>query len=243
MNTLFTFPSTLTEREETIVAKAGAEYGVTVFDLATEISYKINEMSIAEAVKASRWYFEANTFAQYLADTYNVSLEIAAAVISSVSPRMPWLRNKTIAETILTGMGNFAELSADDAAKEMALGLNSNISMAIKIARGADIDSTLTGVKRRSFYNNILSPSVDDSVTVDTWMARTYMNITGADLAKATKFIRANEKGLGFGAGYYMIAIASRMVASEMNMLPHQIQACYWTLVSGSIDGGRADIS
>lgn len=234
----------LDQRSTEIVEKAAAEYGVTVFDLAEQISQTINSMAVADAVKAGNWYFDANLFAQELAFKYNTTADIAAAVISAVSPRMPWLRNKVIAETILATQGAYANLSADDAAKEMHLGLNTNISMAIKIVRGADISETLTGIKRRSFYNNIIAPANNDSVTVDTWMQMAYANVAGTDKATALKFVTANEKALkGIGAGYLLIAEATRMVAKEMDLLPHQIQACYWVAVSGNYNGGRTDIS
>jgi hypothetical protein len=235
--------SQLNERATDIVNKAAADYGVNVYDLAEQISQTIKAMDVADAVKAAKWYFDANAFAQQLAYKYNTTTDIVAAVISAVSPRMPWLRNKVVAETILANQGSYASLSADDAAKTMRLGLNTNIAMAIKIARGASIDATLTGIKRRSFYNNIIDPANNDSVTVDTWMQMAYANVTGSDKATALKFVTANEKALhGMGAGYLLIAESVRMVADEMDLMPHQIQSMYWVATSGSMNGGREDI-
>ena len=227
-----------------ILDKAAAQYGVTTDDLIEEISECINDMPVAEAVNAGSWYFEANAFAKELAAKYSTTPEIAAGIIAAVSPRMPWLRNKYVADAILARMGEYASLSAMDAAKAMGLGLSVNVSMAIKIARGAVIGETLTGIKRRSFYNNIIAPNTNQSVTVDTWMMVAYCNVTGTDKATALKFITANEKALkGTGAGYFMIADAVRQVASEMNLMPHQVQAMYWVAVSGSFNGGRTDIN
>jgi hypothetical protein len=227
----------------TIIGKGAADFGVTTFDLAEQISHTVKTMDVADAVKAANWYFDAHNFAQYLSQTYNTTVEIAAGIIAAVSPRMPWLRNKVVAESILAGMGALAHLSAMDAAKEIGLGLSANVSMAIKIARGADISDTLTGIKRRSFFNNIVDPSVSQSVTVDTWMMVAYCHITGQDKKAALDFIRANEKALkGTGVGYFLIADAVRIVANEMNLLPHQVQAMYWTVVAGDYNGSRTDI-
>lgn len=228
----------------TIIGKGAAEYGITTYDLAQEISHKINEMSASEAIRAANWYFEANAFAQELAVKYNTTIEIVSGVISAVSPRMPWLRNKSVAETILREMGNVASLSAIDAATELKLGLSTNITMAVKIARGANISETLTGIKRRSFYNNIVAPASDcDSVTVDTWMMNSYSNVTGKSKSEALDFIRANEKALkGTGVGYFLIADATRIVADEMNLKPHQIQAIYWVHEAKDFNGGRTAI-
>jgi hypothetical protein len=228
-----------------IIGKGAAEYGVDIIMIADEIRSKIDSMTIGEAINAANWYFDAHNFAVYLSETYNVSIETASGVISAVSPRMPWLRNKVVAETILANLGSVAEFDAIDAAKELGLGLSANIAMAIKIARGADISETLSGIKRRSFYNNIVAPNSDcDSVTVDTWMMLAYANVTGTDKKQALKFVTANEKALkGTGVGYFIISDAVRMVADEMGIKAHQIQALYWVSQAGDYNGGRTDIS
>lgn len=236
--------SEVSDKFREIIAKASAEYGVTVFDLAEEIAHKIAEMSSADAIKAANWYFDAHNYAQDLANEFHTTIAVTSAVISAVSPRMAWVRNKRIARIILADSGKYASLSALDAASGLALGLRANVAMAVKIARGANIDETLTGIKRRSFYNNIVAPATSDSVTVDTWMQMAYCNVTGKDKATALDFIRANEKALsGTGVGYFMIADAVRIVASDMELLPHQVQALYWVAVSGDYNGGRTDIA
>lgn len=212
--------------------------------MAEEITAKIHNMDPAEAARAGSWYFEANAFARSLAEKYSTTVEIAAGVISAVSPRMPWLRNKTVADAVLREYAKYSDLSAKDAAKQIGMALSANVAMAITIARGADIETTLTGIKRRSFFNNIIDPSNSDSVTVDTWMLMAFVNTTGTDKATALKYITACETSLkGTGAGYYVISDTVRTVAKSMNLMPHQVQAIYWTAVSGSFDGSRTDIS
>lgn len=210
-----------------------------------EIRSTIDNMNANLFFDSLNWYSEANSFAKILSVTYGVTPEIAAGVISAVSPRMPWLRNKSIAEDILASFRYFDEsLSAMAIAQQMRLGLFSNIAMAVKIARGEDISNVLTGTKRRSFYNNIIEPTMGDSVTVDTWMARSIMNTTNVTLKVASDLLRANRIALGgTGVGYYVIAEATRNVATDMGILPHEVQAAYWCAVSDSINGGREDIS
>ncbi len=217
---------------------------VTFSAVMEDIREVISTMDPALASEAKDWYGIAHDFSRGIAATLNMPLETVVGVISAVSPRMPWQRNKVTAVRILAEYGSYAHLSPLEAAKVMGIGLNFNVAMAIKIARGAEVDNTLTGVKRRSFFNNIVAPMHSDSVTVDTWMARTLMNVMGWDLAKASGFLRANKMALlGTGVGYYLIAESIRTVAGEMNLVPSQVQAMYWIAVSGSIDGGRPDIS
>jgi hypothetical protein len=220
------------------------KYGVSMNKMIDEIISKIRNMDPAEAAHAGSWYFEANAFAAELAAKHSVSIEIASGVISAVSPRMPWLRNKKVADAILGEFRNYSELSAMDAAKQIGMALSANVSMAIRIARGEDIATTLTGIKRRSFFNNIVDPANSDSVTVDTWMLMAFVNTTGTDKATALKYITACEKSLdGTGSGYYTISEAVREAAQSMNLTPSQTQAVYWVAVSGSFDGGRKDIN
>lgn len=227
-----------------IVETAMATYGVSVETLVDEILNKVDAMPIDEFNSASVWYLQANAFAHLLAIKYNTSYTIAAGIIAAVSPRMPWLRNKKVAEGILSEYSKYDHLSAIDAAKEIGLALSANVAMAIKIARGESISDTLTGTKRRSFYNNIESPSTGDSVTVDTWMMNAFCNVSGCTKKVAEKFIRANETALGgTGAGYFVIAQAVRRAASLKGITPNAMQAAYWVAASGSFNGGREDIS
>lgn len=235
--------SQLSSDKLTVLSAGMAEHGLMFSAITAEIRDAINGLSEDKIEPAAEWYRNANGFALELAGTYDVSVEIAAGVISAVSPRMPWLRNKNVAREILKSFRNYSHLSAEDAAKEMSLGLNVNIAMAIKIARGESISDTLTGTKRRSFYNNIVSPIKGDSVTVDTWMVRAIMNTTGFSLKFASDLLRINRTTLkGTGVGYFVIAEAVRNVAKEMMLRPSQIQALYWVAISGSVDGGREDI-
>jgi hypothetical protein len=223
-----------------------AEAGLSIDDLYDEIVSKISALSVEEKFAAINWYSDAHRFAFETAIRHNVTPEQVAGVISAVSPRMPWLRNKSVAEKVVATFRNYSELSATEAASAMGLGLVSNFAMAIKIARGESIADTLTGTKRRSFYNNIVAPYGSDSVTIDTWMVRAIMNTAGKSLKVATDMLRKNETALGgTGFGYYALAEVCRKVAMQPGnglITAAQIQALYWVAVSGSQNGGRTDI-
>jgi hypothetical protein len=209
-----------------------------------EISDTVKGMDESAYEESIDWYFQAHSFADELAKEFGTSLEIAAGIIAAVSPRMPWLRNKSVAAGILREYRKYLFLSPLESAYAIGLGLSSNVAMAVKIARGEEIAEVLTGTKRRSFYNNIVSPDSGDSVTVDTWMVRAFMNTSNLNLKDASELLRKGRVALGgTGAGYYVIAEAVRGIAENMSLQPHQVQAAYWTAVSGSINGAREDIS
>lgn len=220
------------------------EYNLYFGLICKDIQEVISGMSPEVVSESATWYEKANRFAHMLATGYDVSVAQVAGVLSAVSPRMPWQRNKIVAEEILNRYRNFdSELTALEVAAQMQLGLHSNVAMAVKIARGEEIAEVLSGTKRRSFYNNIVAPSDSDSVTVDTWMARTILRTAGVSLKEASDILRANYRALGgTGVGYYVIAESVRTVAKEMSLPAASVQALYWVGVSGSMNGGREDI-
>ncbi len=108
-------------------------------------------------VKTTNWYWEANKYAQYLADKYEVSLSVACGVIASLSPLKRWDENKRIAESFLrNGRGEHTKLFLDKARQ-------------IKESDG-DVETIaviLSGNKIISFFINILEPDQQNFVTID----------------------------------------------------------------------------
>lgn len=219
--------------------------GLNMNRLMTEIG---NALTTATVSNGQLWYKEANMFAKSIARKHKVSLSVAAGVISAVSPRMNWPRNKEIAEKVLANFRDHNEKSAVDAAKAIGGCLSSNMAIAIRIARGEAISDVLTGIKRRSFYNNIVAPGKTNDVTVDTWMQRSAMRASvisgGMDLDDSIKFLAGRKAATnGVGAGYIAIAEAVRNVAKRLGLSPDTVQAAYWIHASGSINGGHAGSS
>ncbi len=234
----------LTGNGTEVVLNAMTQYGVDMDSLIAEITNRVANVPAETAKESAEWYPMANRFAVSLSETYGVSVECAAGVIAAVSPRMPWLRNKVVAETIISDFRKYDRMDAIDAAKEMCMCLSANVAMAIRILRAGTVAGILTGIKRQSFYNNIVDPYGNDSVTVDTWMVEAYCHASGADKATALKFIRANEKALSLtGAGYVAIAEATRIAASTLGMTANAVQAIYWVALSGDFNGSRTDIN
>ena len=100
------------------------------------------------------WYDETLAYAEQLAATHHVSLEVACAVLSAFSPRTPWKRNKQLAALFLEG--------------NPTPGLPRNREAAEKATVMAF--DALTGRKTNAFARNIYGD--DTVVTLDVWMAR-----------------------------------------------------------------------
>jgi hypothetical protein len=103
-----------------------------------------------------------------------------------------------------------------------------NFEMAWKIANGAPVGSTLTGRKRRNFYNNILGDS--KAVTVDVHMAKGMSMTPGSTVSgkkAAEKYLIVKGATTG-GAGYTFAAQAVTNVANRLGIEPGQAQAIIW---------------
>lgn len=213
---------------EDAVNKTCARFGVNVVDMINHIDSTITPESIALGKK---WYAEANQYAYAIAAEWNVPIDRVVAVISALSPRMGWVRNKEMAEHVIR------EWQSGKLPNEIKGALGANIRMACAILIGQPIAVTLTGIKRRSFYNNILSAGTSADVTIDTWMQRVVMAVSpdkGMDLDTSANFIRARND-----SGYVAIAHACRSVAKWRNVSPSTVQAAYWLTASGSVHGSH----
>lgn len=212
------------------------KYGVSAEALDQEIASKITP----EGVDAARaWYVNAREFNQKLAEENGLTIEQATAITSAVSPRCPWPRNKQLAEAIAKEHTEHSDVSVDEAAKRIGGGLTANIAPAVAIARGGSVDENLTGVKRRSFYNNMLKPAQTDDVTVDVWMMKAAQTTASKPMSDtdAQAFTYASKVSTGGGAGYVAISESVRRVADQSGLSPDEVQSAYWIAVSGSTEG------
>lgn len=237
MTNLISADTRLTADNAGAIGDVCEKFNIDITDMCNEIESKVSRASLKLGAK---WYREANAFAYGLAVKYDIQIATVAAVISALSPRMGWVRNKKIAEHVIAEYDALCAARQDHKDAEWIAGqikgaLSANILMAVRILKGWDIDTVLTGTKRRSFYNNIVSAGTSDDVTIDTWMQRVAMAVSpdqGMDLDDSLRFLNARK-----GKGYIAIAVAVRAVAKRMNVPPSTVQAAYWIAASGSVHG------
>lgn len=233
------------EAQQALYTDLEENYGVTHEALVSEIKDRIGDDPefVAEAAK---WYPEAKATAQELANGSDgkITLEQAQAVIAVISPRTTWPGNVKSARTIVQNYldGKSADLSPEEAVSRlkderkslgqpMPIGFDDNLAKAFAILNGADIDSTLTGLKVRSFFNNIDNPGETRDVTVDGHMAK-MLGALGVEKKRAESLLTKEKKDPPFaGEGYIAISDAVRAVADEMGVAPDTIQAAYWLKV------------
>ena len=169
-----------------------------------------NKATFKQRHLGNLWYNQANLDAQNIQcklsnDGILVELPKVIGVISALSPNNKWERNLLDAELLIRKPLLMTKVCTYTANRVKALQI-----------LGSDNDkilSILGGRKTKSFYNNILNPFSDDSVTVDLWMYR------GAELKQSPK-------------NYELISDITKGIASlQSNVLPHQVQATIWSVL------------
>ena len=172
--------------------------------------YKKNIRRVYKSVKLEDidsgmgWYWEARKFCTQISKEYNVPLYKVVGILSALSPRNRWERNKIDTISILT-KGEGATVAT----------FNPNKRKALKIlkAEEGEVLSILNGMKTKSFYSNIYN-AIDEEVTIDVWAVR----VAGLEGSLTSK-------------RYADIAEAFRVVALELGVMPKQLQALTWGAV------------
>lgn len=109
-----------------------------------------------EQIQSGRdWYANAYRAAWELAAEHNTSMVVAAGVISATSPLNSWGANVRLAGRVLAAGG-----TKNDGY------LGAGLAKANAIILGADIESTLRGLKTVNFYRSIRSAGAE-GVTID----------------------------------------------------------------------------
>lgn len=186
------------------VSKKGIEQIGGVEQIEANILATFKRANKDQVLSGSTWYGDALDYIRTLAAGTSHSVETVAAVMSAVSPRMPWGRNKRIAAELID------RFSRMDTYK--GLGLGANMFLAYTYLNGSDPAVTLKN-KRFAFWRNL---SGDLSyVTVDVHATRLAMNDMSYD---------------GPGDCYNMISDCYIRVADKLNIAPAVLQAITWVV-------------
>jgi len=150
-----------------------------------------------------RWYEEAHLVAASQAGTYDVTIEVAAGVLSALSPRMGWGPNVMVAERLLASGGTLSRGA-----------LTRSLDQARAIYAGEDPDRVLRGLKTNAFYHAIITGGETGTPVIDR---HAWDMLTGQRQAPPP----TNRQ--------YRIAAATMTRAAEILGVPvHAAQATTW---------------
>jgi hypothetical protein len=169
-----------------------------------------------ELVEGMKWYNEANSYAKELASRFDFTIQKIAGIIAVFSPQAGWTENKRYAVSFLINPKNrLRSLVQEIKAKKI-----------LKIKSEADIYNSLAvsgaAWKSKSFYLNILNPDIATDVTIDRHAIAICIQPTENVQALNKQHGKLTEKQYNFFQTCYIKA------ASDLDILPHQLQAITW---------------
>ncbi len=174
------------------------------------------------------WYSNRNQEAEQLAVKLGMRMSVVVGVIAVISPNVRWETNLRDAEVLMETYWEKGELEATFC-KISTYGTNK--TKALQILGGGEISNYVKGPKVSSFYENILYPYSSGSVTVDRHAWRIWKGLE-------TEF--SDMPDLRYHNRYQQISEDYREVASQVDLLPHQLQAITWVAfreMNGNING------
>ena len=161
------------------------------------------------------WYKDAMDFAKQLSTDYGVRGEVAAGVISALSPNNRWERNKYDAVQVLMAVRD--NVPMDDV---RVCTYDANKAKAFAIAKG-DRKILTSSPKTYAFARNV-GENDSNFVTIDKWHLRACQTSS-----KKSKTCRESVTP----KQYRIIQEETVKVAKEMGVKAYQFQAIVWVTI------------
>ena len=179
------------------------------------LRYFFNEAD-EDTVDAGRaWYLQANIWCELMAVRYGVSAYKVASVLSALSPRNKWERNKHDAEAVLKTWRNGGKPEDINVCT-----FTSNKDKAFDILNELQ-EIEPKSLKTRAFLLNIAYLDTE-AITVDVWHLRACFDKMIVPKSLTPKV-------------YDQLQKATLQVAKEFNIRGYEFQAVVWGAVRGSL--------
>lgn len=162
-----------------------------------------------------RWYTSANEICQMLGLRYGYSTTTVAGVMAALSPGCSWEQNVKYTERLLQYHKD--GLTCEESPKVGSYG-RANKVKAWKICDGASPLDVLGGNKVKAFFACIDNP-MSTAICIDRHAASI---VEGRPLANEFTKVSGTDKK------YTAIAKDYALVAADLSILPHQLQAITW---------------
>lgn len=163
-----------------------------------------------------RWYNEAQDWAKYLSETFDIEPYKTAAVISALSPNNKWERNKVDAFNVCQ---TWKDGKTAESVKVCTYGANKRKAFAI-LSGGTEI--TAKSPKTHAFAANV-GLLASDFVTVDKWHIR-------ACLCNPKEGIRDTVESCT-PAQYRRLEAITLKLARKYGLKGYEVQAVIWVTI------------
>ena len=163
-----------------------------------------------------RWYNEAQDWAKYLSETFGIDRYKTAGVISSLSPRNKWERNKVDAFNVCQA---WKDGKTSESVTVSTYGANKRKAFAIL---NGDTEITAKSPKTHAFAANV-GLLASDFVTVDIWHIR-------ACLCSPKEGIKDSVESCT-PAQYRRLEAITLKLARKYGLKGYEVQAVIWVTI------------
>ncbi len=179
-----------------------------------------------EKLQGRAWYKDAHQWCGLTGLSCGLPLQTVAAIVSILSPRNKWERNKKDAATLIT-----AKLSKADFDSFSVCTFTSNKKRAWDLIDAGTFapDIVFKGPKTRAFYDNIVHRN-SERVTVDTWAYR------------AARAVELRWRGAITPKVYKTIEQEYQKVAKYVGEKPMDLQAIIWIAIQNHTTNEEAKL-
>lgn len=170
----------------------------------------------ADRGAGAHWYDSAHAYARGLSDVHKVSVDLAAAVIAVLSPRVSWTLNQVNAEELLATGSCPATFDRSERKCQAILAAGTpevGYSFGYRL-----YPTSVNGPKVSRFYRTIREPNTSDCVVIDRHAVDIAVNRKGA----------SEKLNLDTERQYRPYEAAYLEAARRLNIRPHVLQAATW---------------
>lgn len=157
------------------------------------------------------WYQDQHNYLKDMSTHFDIPLNIVCGITAALSPMVSWQQNVNMTYHILKFKGVMPT-------NIKMPGFNVNVKKAIKIYKNNSVFPYLSGPKVTQFYQNLLNPFHEESITIDSFMISCYYGTM--DKGEIHKY--SNEKHVE------PLKDEIRTLANKYDLLPLQFQAITW---------------
>jgi hypothetical protein len=178
------------------------------------LKYLFDNANDSDRVNGLDWYKRANEIATEQAIKHGFDVNTVCAVISALSPAVPWSQNIKDSDSLLHAVS----LGETDHTLIAASTYGPQVDKALNIAWTNNVSLIGNGLKTCSFYLNLVGIQDRSVVTVDR-------HILGASVGSRSalhKEISLTPKR------YFAVSKAIKRLARNRNVLPKECQAVVW---------------
>ena len=183
--------------------------------------------SRSEREEGLNWYSRASRIANQLAEEYETTVEVTAAVIALLSPNNKWDRNIADAERLIKAWATGEEYSSVKVCT-----YNANKEKAIRVLEGESIDEVISGRKVTAFFHCIIG--CPNSVCIDDHA----YNIWRGEQSPLDEVPHISKKTYELICDDYISAANKiNLIDDRHQLLASEVQAITWVTWRNRING------